>query len=152
VAVHAANRALSSLRFLSLLLTALAMAPALAHLFELPNKIGLSGDDYLIVQQIYRGWASLGIVVMAALVSTFLLAVMVRRQPRAFCLTLIAFLCLVGTQALFWLFTYPANQQTHNWTMLPANWTELRHRWEYSHAASAVLDVLALIALALSVA
>ena len=45
----------------------IASAPALAHLLELPNKIGLSRDDYLIVQQIYRGWALLGIVVLSAL-------------------------------------------------------------------------------------
>lgn len=41
-------------RFLGLLFTALAFAPAAAHLLELPNKIGLSRDDYLTVQQIYR--------------------------------------------------------------------------------------------------
>jgi hypothetical protein len=45
---------LNAARFFSLLFAALALAPALAHLLELPNKIGLSRDDYLIVQQIYR--------------------------------------------------------------------------------------------------
>lgn len=39
---------------LSLLFCALALAPALAHLLELPNKIGLSHDEYLVVQQIAR--------------------------------------------------------------------------------------------------
>jgi hypothetical protein len=43
--------------FLSLLFAALALAPAMAHLLELPNKINLSREDYLKVQQIYRGWA-----------------------------------------------------------------------------------------------
>jgi hypothetical protein len=43
--------------FLSLVLVALALAPAMAHLLELPNKITLSREDYLTVQQIYRGWA-----------------------------------------------------------------------------------------------
>jgi hypothetical protein len=43
-------------RFFSLLFAALALAPALAHLLELPNKIGLSRDNYPVVQQIYRGW------------------------------------------------------------------------------------------------
>ena len=37
------------------------MAAGMAHLFELPNKIHLSREDYLTVQQIYRGWALLGI-------------------------------------------------------------------------------------------
>jgi hypothetical protein len=35
--------------------------------------------------------------------------------------------------------------------MLLANWLELRRQWEYSHAASAALNLLALISLILSV-
>jgi hypothetical protein len=58
---------LTTARFFSLLFVALALAPALAHLLELPNKIGLSHDAYLTVQQIYRGWALLGLVVAGAL-------------------------------------------------------------------------------------
>lgn len=61
---------LNTVRFISLLFTALALAPTLAHLLELPNKINLSREDYLTVQQIYRGWALLGIVVIGALIST----------------------------------------------------------------------------------
>lgn len=142
---------LNATRFLSLLFAALALAPALAHLLELPNKIGLSRDDYLTVQQIYRGWALLGIVVFGALLSALALAVMVRGRRKAFSLALTAFLCIAGTQVLFWAFTFPANQATGNWTMLPENWMALRTQWEYSHAASAVLNLIALVALILSV-
>lgn len=143
--------ALTIIRFLSLLFAALALAPALAHLLELPNKISLSGEDYLTVQQIYRGWALLGIVVVGALLSTLALTIMVRKERKVFVLTLIAFLCIAGTQVVFWTFTYPVNQQTNNWTVLPANWLELRNQWEYSHAASAGLNLVALITLILSV-
>lgn len=89
--------ALTTIRFLSLLFAALALAPALAHLLELPNKISLSGEDYLTVQQIYRGWALLGIVVVGALLSTLALTIMVRKERKVFVLTLIAFLCIAGT-------------------------------------------------------
>ncbi|HZN27461.1 MAG TPA: DUF1772 domain-containing protein [Burkholderiales bacterium] len=143
--------ALSAARFFSLLFAALALAPALAHLLELPNKIGLSRDDYLTVQQIYRGWAVLGFVVAGALLSTLVLTIMVRKRRREFVPTLIAFLCIVGTQVVFWTFTFPANQQTANWTMLPDNWMALRAQWEYSHAASALLNLIAVIALIFSV-
>ena len=44
----------------AILLTALALVPAGAHLFELPNKIGLSQQDYFVVQGIYRGWRCSG--------------------------------------------------------------------------------------------
>ena len=108
--------------FIALFFVALALGPALAHLLELPNKINLAREDYLTVQQIYRGWALLGIVVGGALLSTLAVAVKVRKERKAFVFALLAFLCIVGTQVVFWTYTYPANQATNNWTMLPENW------------------------------
>jgi hypothetical protein len=135
------------LRFTAMLFAALALGPALAHLLELPNKIGLPRDEYLAVQQIYRGWALLGIVVVGALLSSLALAVAARRHRPEFVPALVAFLCIAGTQAIFWTFTFPANQATDNWTVLPANWEALRVQWEYSHAASAALNLAAVVAL-----
>ena len=136
-------------RLLSVLLVAVSMAAGFAHLFALPNKIDLAREDYLTVQQIYRGWALLGIAVIGALVSTLVLAVRVRGSPAAFRLTLAALACVCLSLAVFFLFTYPANQQTENWTMLPENWQALRRQWEYSHAAGAGLNFAALVALTL---
>jgi len=82
----------------------------MAHLSELPNKINLSREDYLKVQQIYRGCALLGFVVVGALLSTLALTSTVRHERTAFILALIAFLCIAGTQVIFWIYTYPANQ------------------------------------------
>jgi len=93
----------------------------------------------------------LGFVVFGALASTLILAIKVRKERGVFALTLIAFLCIAGTQIVFWMFTYPANQATNNWTMLPDNWMALRTRWEYSHAAGADLSLIAFIALTWSV-
>jgi len=76
---------------------------------------------------------------------------MVRNYPKVFVLTLIALLCIVGTQVVFWTFTFPANQITNNWTVLPDNWQELRKQWEYSHATSAGLNLIAVITLILSI-
>ncbi len=78
------------------------------------------------------------------------LTIMVRHQPKVFGLTLAAFLCLLAAHGLFWIFTFPANQATSNWTTLPENWTALRAQWEYSHAAGAVLNLVAFIMLVLS--
>jgi ribose/xylose/arabinose/galactoside ABC-type transport system permease subunit len=143
--------ALKTVWFLSLFFVALALAPAMAHLLALPNKISMPHEQYLIVQQIYRGWALLGTVVIGALLSTLALTIVVRKPPKTFVLTLITFLCMAGTQVLFWTFTFPANQQTHNWTVLPENWLALRQQWEYSHAASAGLNLMAFVALILAV-
>jgi hypothetical protein len=133
--------------FCALISVALGLGPSLAHLLELPNKIGLSADAYFTVQAIYRGWAMLAIVVVAALVSTLILAILLRRRRRPMAWALAAFACLVGTQVLFWIFTYPANQATDNWTVVPADWQLLRSQWEYSHAAAAVLNLAAMVAL-----
>jgi len=138
---------LNAVRLVAIVLTALTMAAGFAHLFELPNKIRLPREAYLTVQQIYRGWALLGIVVVGALASTLALAIMVREQRRMFIGALVALSCLVGTQIIFWVFTYPVNQATNNWTVAPENWQEMRARWEYSHAVAACLDFAALIAL-----
>jgi hypothetical protein len=136
--------------FLSLLFAGLAMAPAFAHLFELLNKIDLPRDQYFTVQQIYRGWALLGIVVIGALLSTLVLTVMLRHRRWPFILSLVAFLCIAGTQLIFWTYTQPANLATDNWMRIPENWETLRRQWEYSHATSAVLNFVAFVALVLS--
>jgi len=137
-------------RFISLLLVAVMVGAGLAHLLALPNKIHLGREDYLTVQQIYRGWALLGIADIGALIFTLVLAVMSRRRPRDFVLAVLAFLCVAASLVVFFLFTYPANQQTDNWTVLPAHWEALRRQWEYSHAVGAGLYLVALIALILS--
>jgi hypothetical protein len=133
--------------FLSLTLVALALVPSGAHLAELGQKITLSAHDYLIVQRLYQGWALFGIVVVCALISTARLAIISRGERRTFALTLTAFLCIAATQVVFWVFTQPVNRMTHNWTDLPVNWVQLRARWEYSHAAGAILNLAALISL-----
>jgi hypothetical protein len=138
------------IRFSSLFFTALALGASMAHLLELPNKINLPRDQYAIVQQLYKGWALLGIVVILALISTLVLVIMVRHLRKAFALTLTGLICIVATQIIFWIFTFPANAQTKNWTILPENWFELRKQWEYSHATSAGLNLVAVIVLILS--
>jgi hypothetical protein len=142
---------LQLVRFLALLLVALALTPALAHVLELPNKIRLPREQYLTVQQLYRGWSRLGIIVIAALVSTLVLTFMVREHDQEFAWALAAFACIALTQVVFWAFTFPVNRKTHNWTRLPDDWGSLRLRWEYSHATSAVLNLLALVSLIASV-
>jgi hypothetical protein len=141
--------ALKVVYFISVLLTTVAMAAGFAHLLALPNKMSLSREEYLIVQQIYRGWALLGVAVIGALLSTLILTIMVRASQRTVYLTLTATLCIGLSLVVFFLFTYPANQQTLNWTMLPENWQELRRQWDYSHAVGAGLYLAALMSLVL---
>jgi hypothetical protein len=137
--------------FIALLSTAIALGAALAHALELPNKIGLSGTEYFVVQKAYRGWNQLAYLLIVEVVSIITVVAMSRQQPYVFWPAVAAFGCLVAAQALFWIFTYPANVATENWTVIPANWGELRHRWEYSHAAGAAFQLLALCCLIFAV-
>jgi len=131
----------------SILLASLMLMPAGAHLLALPNKIGMSAADYFIAQQAYRGWAYTGVLVFAGIAATAVLAWRVRHSRAMFPPTLIALVCLVATQIVFWTLVFPGNQQTQNWTVVAANWDTLRLRWETGHALSAVLNVAALVAL-----
>ena len=143
--------ALRVVQFLAVVLTALALIPSGAHLFALPNKIGLAQEQYFIVQNIYRGWALLGAVLLGALVANLLLAIMLRGRSTPFVFALVAFLCIAATLAVFFIWTYPANQATTNWTTIPENWEQLRRQWEYSHAGNALVTFVAFCAVALSV-
>ena len=69
---------LTALRLGTVLLTALALVPAGAHLFELPNKIGLPREAYLVAQGLYRGWALFGVVWFGALLANLALALALR--------------------------------------------------------------------------
>lgn len=133
--------------FAALLLVALTLVPGGAHILSLPNKIGMSAADYLVAQQAYRGWAYAGVFVLGALVATGILAYQVRHWPALRTPAFVALGCLLATQVVFWTFDFPANQQTANWTVLPANWELLRLRWEIGHALSAALTLAALVAL-----
>ena len=142
---------MKTVQFLALVLTALALVPGGAHLFALANKIGLTAEQYLIVQNIYRGWSLLGSVLVGALVANLVLVVQLRGQGRPFVLAVAAFLGLALSLVIFFTWTYPANQATNNWTTIPANWEQLRREWEYSHAANALVTLASFCALALSV-
>jgi hypothetical protein len=138
------------LQFVAMVLTALALVPGGAHLFALPNKIDLSESDYFITQSVYRSWALLGIVLIGAAIANVALALLIRAQRAPAIFALISGLCLVATLVIFFAFTFPANQATSNWTQVPADWEQLRWRWELSHAVNAVITFFAFCSLTIS--
>lgn len=138
-------------QFLAMLFTALALVPVGAHLFALPNKIHLAQNDYFIVQNIYRGWSLFGAILIANLLANVALAYTLRAEHGALWLVLANLLCIIGSLAIFFVFTFPTNQATNNWTEIPANWQQLRWQWEMSHAANAGISFIGFCSLTLSV-
>lgn len=138
-------------RFIAMVSIAIALAGGLAHAFEFPHKIDMTRADYLVVQQIYGGWALLGIPIVVGLLASLVVALIVRSHPLPFRLTMATCVCLVLQLVNFFLFTQPANRATQNWTVLPENWETLRAQWEYSHLVSAGLFMAAFLSMLLSV-
>jgi hypothetical protein len=141
------ERRVTSLKILALTLTALVLVPSGAHLFELPGKIGLDRDAYFIVQGIYAGWALFGAPLFAAVLANGALSVALRRRDRAAARWALASAVLIASSlAVFFLWIFPANQATVNWTQKPEDWEILRRDWEYAHAANAIIVFAAFLA------
>ena len=141
---------LRTVHFVAIVLAALALVPGGAHLFALPNKISMSQGQYFTAQSVYSGWAFLGIILIAALISNGALAMLVRDELAPFRFALAATLCFALSLIVFFVWVFPANQAAQNWTAIPNDWRALRVQWEYGHAASAILGFIALCATTLS--
>lgn len=133
--------------FITILATVIALGGALAHLFEMPRKMMLSREAYFTVQQIYAGWDLFGLVLVLQFSALALLAWRSFREYYVFRPVLAALLLMLAAQGVFWLFTFPANAATQNWTQMPADWEMLRRQWEYSHATGAICQLLGLSSL-----
>ena len=130
-------------QFVAILFTVLALIPGAAHLIELPNKMALDRESYMTVQRIYRGWALAGVVLLGALLTTLWLAILSRSQALPMLLAFSAFALLLVTLITFFVWVYPVNQATAQWTIATADFERLRARWEYAHAVNAVLTLVA---------
>jgi len=133
--------------FIALLSAATALGGALAHALELPNKIGMPRDDYFVVQRIYRGWSRLGFLLAVEVISILALIILFWPDPVICWAAICAMLSLLAAQFVFWTYAFPADAATGNWTRIPPNWKLLRRQWEFSHAAGAGLQLLAVSAL-----
>ena len=143
--------ALPIIQFLAIILTALAFVPSGAHLAELPNKVAMAQTAYFVAQQIYTGWAFFRVVLFGALAVNLAHTIVLRRLGRSFSFALASFLLFAATLAIFFVWTFPTNQATKNWTVVPTNWNKLRIQWEYSHAATAMMTFAALVCVVIAV-
>lgn len=130
--------------FLAFLSTAIALGGALAHLFALRAKMAMPLDQYFVVQAIYLGWWQFAYVLVVELLALVSVIAMTGDQPAVRRPAIGALLALALSQAVFWIWTQPANEATSNWTIQPANAEVLRSQWEYSHATGAVLQLVAI--------
>ena len=159
----------SVLQVLTVIVAAVAMSLALAHALELPGKMRLKKDAYYAMQSTYYpGFTIGGVAEPVAIILTIILLFLTPAGTAGFWLALVALLGLIGMQAVYWLFTHPVNKfwvrdvklssfgsRFFSFRALkagtrPADWTELRDRWEYSHVARAGFALVSLTALVIS--
>ena len=134
-------------RFVSLLLSALNLGLAWAHLIEMGPKRAMSGPEWLATQRIYRDYGkAAGITVPTALLSTLTTLALVRRRRPATLLTALGAACTATTVAVWARFNEPVNRELVEWQAdaLPTDWERRRDQWEFAHAASAVLHGIGL--------
>jgi hypothetical protein len=130
------------LRYTTILFELITLSALMAHLLALPAKMKLTQVDYYTVQSIYSGWAWLGIFEIGALLLKLIWAISEGKKKRTFLFVIIAFIFFAVSLTLFFIFTFPANTATVNWTLKTNNWQMLRQQWEYSHAARTMLNLI----------
>lgn len=66
-------------------------------------------------------------------------------QRTPFLFATASFVLMAASLVSFFMWVYPVNQVTENWTVAPENWQALRAHWEYVHAVNAVITLAALV-------
>ena len=144
-----------SWRTITIMLAALSMGMAFCHLLEMPAKMTYDGALWLtLLQTLYGAFGTIGAFIeVGAVVTVVALAFLVHRRRPAFAWTLLGAFCLVAAHAAWWVWVAPVNAILAPLTpdTLPADWMALRDQWEYTHAARAVLQMIALGALVFSI-
>lgn len=138
---------MSLLKVCALVMTALALMPSAAHLFELPAKIAMTREDYFTVQAIYAGWSLFALPIFAAIAANVALGLgqWWHGDPRAPWAGVSALLIVISLM-VFFVWVYPGNSASRNWTAPTDDWATLRIHWEYGHAAEALIVFAAFVA------
>ena len=144
-------------RFITLLLAALALTMESAHVLELPQKMRYDAQMYSAVNTtLYRYFAIVGGVYQVGSIVAAVLAFLVHKHWPSFGWTLAGALCLLLAFGIWLAVVVPVNGEVAEALRsapesVPAVWMQLRHRWEYGHAAGFVVQLVGFCALVLSV-
>ena len=148
---------LRTLRFATLLLSALGLVMGGAHALELPAKLGYDAELYTrVTSSLYRLFGSIGAVIqVGALLCAVGLSLLVRRLP-SFRSTALGALALALSLVLWALLVAPVNAE---WgralkeapATAPDLYLRLQARWEYGHLAAFAAWLLGYVLLLASI-
>ena len=144
-------------RFMTIVLSALALTMTSAHVLELPQKMTYTAEMYAAVNTtLYRYFAIVGgSYQLGSIVSAIVLTILVHRSV-AYRWTLIGTLLLIAAFVSWLILVLPVNREVAavleaSPQALPSIWSQLRDRWEYGHATGFVLHLAGFCALVISV-
>lgn len=161
---------LQALQVASLMLVAAMWTFSLAHAAELPGKMRLDRDQYLVVQRIYYpGFTIGGLSEPLSIAALGVLLVLTPAGGQRIWIAA-ALAAVAAAHLVYWLVTHPVNKR---WvglqgsaslemgkagtaffgpgkTAQATDWEALRDRWERSHLLRAALVTCALLALAVA--
>jgi len=107
-----------------------------------------------VVENVYKLFGTVGAVFeISAILTAVILTFLVRDRGSTFYWTLGGAILLVLAFVSWIVFIAPMNAEFAKWLTdpIPVDWTRYRDRWEYAHAANAVIKIIALGLLATSV-
>jgi hypothetical protein len=145
-------------RFITIVLSSLALTMTSAHVLELPQKMQYGPQLYTSVNTtMYRYFAIVGgVYSMSSIVAAVVLAILVRNNRPVFWWTLAGVVLFV-----LWFFSWralvaPVNNQVAAALQsapesVPELWMRLRVRWEFGHATGFVIQLLGFSALVISI-
>ena len=144
-------------RFITIVLSALALTMTSAHVLELPQKMTYTAEMYAAVNTtLYRYFAIVGgPYQIGSIVSAIVLTVLLRRSV-TFRWTLAGTLLLIAAFVSWLVLVLPVNREVAaaldvSPETVPSLWLRLRDRWEYGHATGFVLHLAGFCALVMSV-
>lgn len=144
-------------RFVTLMLTSFSLSLSMAHLLEFPQRMKFDQQLWVrvtVFEGVYNYFGSVGAVFeMGAILTSLVLAFLVRGRATTFYLTLGGAICLILAFVSWLMFVAPANAEFAKWltTPIPQDWERWRNQWEYTHAINAIIKIIGLSLLTLSV-
>jgi len=142
---------LDSVQLAAVGLTALALMPAGAHVFEMSGKLALTPADYVAVQSVHHVWVAFAITTLLATAAIGDHTYLVRRNATSFGWSVVALVFVGAAQIVFWTVAYPINAATEGWSVLPLDFDAARQKWEYAFASAGILSFAGLLALVRSI-
>lgn len=133
------------------LCAALALGLTLAHVLEIPGKRQLPGAEWLRVQQtFYLGYAIVGAIAeVGGLLASLGIVAIERRERASTIWPVVSALGFAGMLGSYWIGNRPLNDRIASWTAetLPADWMNVRDRWDAAHSISTLFAAVAFASL-----